>query len=167
MASLPGDRFPNLVALAGEFAKTDLDERFELLIAIFIVGLAEWAGQPRPASAHLRTATVTVHARQTEPRRDLGLSGLRATRCGWISATRVYGSGARAVTALDGVISAFASWGVHSRDGPVGTGKPALLQVAAGIGWSPPARFASAASSSAVALPLRLNGRRLKPKAVR
>ena len=75
--------------------------------------------------------------------------------------------GRRAVTALDGVISAFASRGVHSRDGPVGTGKPALLQVAAGIGWSPPARFASAASSSAVALPLRLNGRRLKPKAVR
>jgi hypothetical protein len=46
LASLPGDRFPNLVALAGEFAKTDLDERFELLIAIFIAGLAEWAGQP-------------------------------------------------------------------------------------------------------------------------
>jgi hypothetical protein len=34
-ASLPGDRFPNLAA-AGDFAKTDLDERFELLIRIFI-----------------------------------------------------------------------------------------------------------------------------------
>ena len=43
-ASLPGDRFPNLVAAAGEFAKTDLDERFELLIRIFINGLA---GQAR------------------------------------------------------------------------------------------------------------------------
>src|SRR6516225_8906758 len=39
-ASLPGDRFPNLVAAAGEFAKTDSDERFELLIRIFIDGLA-------------------------------------------------------------------------------------------------------------------------------
>jgi hypothetical protein len=39
-ASLPGDRFPNLAAAAGEFAKTDLDERFELLIRIFIDGLA-------------------------------------------------------------------------------------------------------------------------------
>ena len=43
-ASLPGDRFPNLVAAAGEFAKTDFDERFELLIRIFINGLA---GQAR------------------------------------------------------------------------------------------------------------------------
>lgn len=45
IASLPGDRFPNLVALADEFAKTDLDGYFGLLIAIFIVGLTEWAGQ--------------------------------------------------------------------------------------------------------------------------
>jgi TetR/AcrR family transcriptional regulator, tetracycline repressor protein len=45
-ASLPGDRFPNLVAVAGEFAKTNSDERFELLIRIFINGLT---GQPRPS----------------------------------------------------------------------------------------------------------------------
>jgi hypothetical protein len=44
-ASLPGDRFPTLVAVAGEFAKTDLDERFEQLIAIFIDGLTEQAGR--------------------------------------------------------------------------------------------------------------------------
>ena len=44
-ATLPGDRFPNLVAAAGEFAKTDLDERFEQLIAIFIDGLTEQAGR--------------------------------------------------------------------------------------------------------------------------
>ena len=44
-AALPGDRFPNLVAVAGEFAKTDLDERFEQLIAIFIAGLTEQAGR--------------------------------------------------------------------------------------------------------------------------
>ena len=43
-ASLPGDRFPNLAAAAGEFAKADFDERFELLIRIFIDGLA---GQAR------------------------------------------------------------------------------------------------------------------------
>jgi len=42
-ASLPGDRFPNLAAAAGEFARTDFDERFELLIAIFINGLAAQA----------------------------------------------------------------------------------------------------------------------------
>jgi hypothetical protein len=42
-ASLPGDRFPNLAAAAGEFAKTDFDERFALLIAIFINGLAAQA----------------------------------------------------------------------------------------------------------------------------
>lgn len=45
-ASLPGDRFPNLVAVAGEFAKTDFDERFEQLIAIFIDGLT---GRARPS----------------------------------------------------------------------------------------------------------------------
>lgn len=43
-AALPGDRFPNLVAVAGEFAKTDWDDRFELLIRIFIDGLT---GQAR------------------------------------------------------------------------------------------------------------------------
>ena len=44
-ASLPGDRFPNLVAVAGEFAKTDFDERFELLSGIFIDGLTGRAAQ--------------------------------------------------------------------------------------------------------------------------
>ena len=45
-ASLPGDRFPNLVAVADEFAKTDWDERFDLLIMTFIDGLA---GQATPS----------------------------------------------------------------------------------------------------------------------
>ena len=44
-ASLPGDRFPNLAAAAGEFAKTDFDERFALLIAIFLDGLTEQAAR--------------------------------------------------------------------------------------------------------------------------
>jgi len=43
-ASLPDDRFPNLVAVADEFAQTDWDDRFELLIRIFIDGLT---GQAR------------------------------------------------------------------------------------------------------------------------
>ena len=43
-AALPDDRFPNLVAVADEFAQTDWDERFELLISIFIDGLT---GQAR------------------------------------------------------------------------------------------------------------------------
>jgi TetR/AcrR family transcriptional regulator, tetracycline repressor protein len=45
-AALPSDRFPNLAAGAGEFAKTNFDERFELLISAFIGGLA---GQARPS----------------------------------------------------------------------------------------------------------------------
>jgi hypothetical protein len=43
VASLPGDRFPNLVALADEFANTDWDERYDLLITIFIDGLTAQA----------------------------------------------------------------------------------------------------------------------------
>jgi hypothetical protein len=45
-ASLSGDRFPNLVAVADEFPKTDWDQRFELLISIFIDGLT---AQARPS----------------------------------------------------------------------------------------------------------------------
>ena len=44
-AALPGDRFPNLNAVAGELAETSFDERFELLIGIFIDGLAARAGR--------------------------------------------------------------------------------------------------------------------------
>ena len=43
IASLPADRFPNLTTLAGEFAFADPDERFELLIEIFVDGLARRA----------------------------------------------------------------------------------------------------------------------------
>jgi AcrR family transcriptional regulator len=46
IASLPADRFPNMTALAGEFAFADPDERFELLIDIFVDGLARRAAQP-------------------------------------------------------------------------------------------------------------------------
>jgi AcrR family transcriptional regulator len=45
IGALPAQRFPNLVALAAEFAFADPDERFELLIDIFVDGLARLAGQ--------------------------------------------------------------------------------------------------------------------------
>ena len=43
LATLPPERFPNLVSLAPEFAKADRDEQFELLIGIFVDGLARLA----------------------------------------------------------------------------------------------------------------------------
>jgi TetR/AcrR family transcriptional regulator, tetracycline repressor protein len=43
VASLPPEQFPNLVALADEFAADDLDTRFELLMDIFVDGLAQRA----------------------------------------------------------------------------------------------------------------------------
>jgi AcrR family transcriptional regulator len=49
IASLPAGQFPNMTDLAGEFAFSDPDERFELLIDIFADGLARRAGLP-PAS---------------------------------------------------------------------------------------------------------------------
>ena len=43
VASLPAERFPHVVSLADEFAFADADERFELLIDIFVDGLARHA----------------------------------------------------------------------------------------------------------------------------
>ena len=43
LISLPAQSFPNMVGLADEFAFTDADERFELLIDIFVDGLARRA----------------------------------------------------------------------------------------------------------------------------
>ena len=43
IASLPASLFPNMTALAGEFALADPDERFELLLDIFVDGLARRA----------------------------------------------------------------------------------------------------------------------------
>ena len=47
LASLPADRFPNMVALAGEFSKADPDERFELLLDIFVGGIERRAAAQR------------------------------------------------------------------------------------------------------------------------
>jgi AcrR family transcriptional regulator len=46
IASLPAAAFPNMTALADEFAFSDPDERFELLIDIFVDGLSRRAAQP-------------------------------------------------------------------------------------------------------------------------
>ena len=43
IASLPGEQFPNMIELAGEFAFSDPDERFEMLLDIFVDGLARRA----------------------------------------------------------------------------------------------------------------------------
>jgi AcrR family transcriptional regulator len=48
IASLPADRFPNMTGLAGEFALAGPDERFELLIEIFVDGLARRAAAAPP-----------------------------------------------------------------------------------------------------------------------
>jgi AcrR family transcriptional regulator len=40
IASLPADRFPNMVAVADHYAFADADARFELLIGIYVDGLA-------------------------------------------------------------------------------------------------------------------------------
>jgi AcrR family transcriptional regulator len=43
LATLPPEQFPNLVSLAEEYADADRDARFELLIDIFVDGLARLA----------------------------------------------------------------------------------------------------------------------------
>jgi len=43
LASLPAAQFPNITALAGHYAGVDPDERFELLLDIFVGGLAQHA----------------------------------------------------------------------------------------------------------------------------
>jgi len=44
IASLPSDSFPNMVQLADHFAVTDNDQRFELLLDLFVDGLAARTG---------------------------------------------------------------------------------------------------------------------------
>ena len=43
IASLPADRFPNLVAVAGQYQAIDRDESFELLLDLYVDGLAKRA----------------------------------------------------------------------------------------------------------------------------
>jgi AcrR family transcriptional regulator len=48
IASLPAAQFPNMTELASEFAFSDADERFEMLIDIFVEGLARRAATINP-----------------------------------------------------------------------------------------------------------------------
>jgi hypothetical protein len=43
LASLPVDQFPNITAVTGHFIEDDPGQRFELLIDLFVDGLAECA----------------------------------------------------------------------------------------------------------------------------
>jgi hypothetical protein len=45
IAALPAEAFPNMTALADEFALSDPVERFELLIDIFVDGLSRRAAR--------------------------------------------------------------------------------------------------------------------------
>ena len=47
LASLPADQFPNLGEAAEHFAETDQDARFELLLDLFVNGLARRASESR------------------------------------------------------------------------------------------------------------------------
>jgi hypothetical protein len=46
LESLPPSRFPNLVALAAELAAEDRDQEFEVLIDLYVNGLAELTRKP-------------------------------------------------------------------------------------------------------------------------
>jgi putative ABC transport system ATP-binding protein len=65
--------------------------------------------------------------------REPPVVSLAASAAGLDSVTKIYGSGARAVTALDRVTVAFAAREFTAIMGPSGSGKTTLLQVAAGI----------------------------------
>jgi putative ABC transport system ATP-binding protein len=133
-------------------------------------------------------------------REGLVVSPAAGAAVGLDSVTKVYGSGVRAVTALDGVTTAFASRAFTAVMGPSGSGKTTLLQVAAGIDRPTSGQvrigdaelgglserrltvlrrrrvgfvfqsfnlMGSLTAEQNVALPLRLDGRRPKARAVR
>jgi len=51
IASLPLTQFPNLTAVADQFAAIDADERFELLLDLFVGGLARRVATDEPRSS--------------------------------------------------------------------------------------------------------------------
>jgi AcrR family transcriptional regulator len=61
VAALPADRFPNLVALADHFALVDADRRFDLLLDIYIEGLARHAAPHAPQRAAASRAQRRDH----------------------------------------------------------------------------------------------------------
>jgi len=50
LASLPVDKFPNIVAVAPYFAQWDNDVQFEMLVDLYVDGLAQRAAAARPAT---------------------------------------------------------------------------------------------------------------------
>jgi hypothetical protein len=50
--SLPADRFPNTVALAGNLVAGDADDRFEWGLDVLIRGLASYLTVPPEPAAH-------------------------------------------------------------------------------------------------------------------
>jgi AcrR family transcriptional regulator len=63
VAALPPSRFPNMTALADEFALADPDERFDLLIDIFIEGLSRRAAQENGPLTEAELAEGRARAR--------------------------------------------------------------------------------------------------------
>ena len=51
LASLPVDQFPNIVATAPHFAQWDNDVQFEMLVDLYVDGLAQRAAAARAARA--------------------------------------------------------------------------------------------------------------------
>ncbi len=60
LASLPADQFPNITAVAGHFIDDDPGQRFELLIDLFVDGLAERAAFA--GADGLLAAVASAHA---------------------------------------------------------------------------------------------------------
>lgn len=77
LASLPPGQFPNLTALAGHFSAVDPDERFELLLDIFVdvIEVHEFLGgvgqrlvDDRPGAARGRSLTAGYRPDVAPPR---------------------------------------------------------------------------------------------------
>jgi len=68
-ASLPKTRFPHLTAVAGKYANVDQDSSFELLIDLFVDGLAQRASElaqqdtPRGTASAKRRRSSASHGR--------------------------------------------------------------------------------------------------------
>jgi len=87
IASLPAQFFPNLVVIADEFAFADADERFELLIDIFVDGRGRlgvmasprWTQTARRSACH---CFVTIPEPRPHPLAGyfLAVPGVRAAR---------------------------------------------------------------------------------------
>ncbi|HEY7257047.1 MAG TPA: TetR/AcrR family transcriptional regulator [Solirubrobacterales bacterium] len=58
LSSLPSDQFPNLTEVGRHFAMVDQDARFELLLELFVDGLAQRASDSGPAFAPNRQPGV-------------------------------------------------------------------------------------------------------------